>query len=310
MRLRSLCLAWVVTLMFAAMYGCGGGNQPGGGGNSNSGGDGTTSASDGEGDGTGDDGSSADGESDGTEVVSTEGWGHLKGKFIVTGAPAPEKITVSGNDVAVCGKFDLVSESIVAGPEGELANVILTLYTPRGDEPVAPHESYAKTADASVVMDNKDCRFDPHVTLLRTSQTLVIKNSDPVGHNTKIESQNNPINPIIPPGQSLEETGFDKPERLPVGASCSIHSWMKGYLVVLDSPYMAATDEQGEFLMENLPAGKHTFTVWHEASGYVSDVQVNGSAKSWSRGRVDVIIRDGETTDLGEVKVSYDKLSG
>ena len=76
------------------------------------------------------------------------------------------------------------------------------------------------------------------------------------------------------------------------------------------SPYMAKSDDKGEFLIENLPAGKHTFTVWHEKGGYVQDVDVDGESESWSRGRVEVIIKDGETTDLGEVTVTYDSLSG
>ena len=303
------CLFSLALISILALAGCGGGGQPsggGGGGGSSSGDDGSTATGDGESDGSDSDDSS----SDDSEAVSTEGWGHLKGRFIVTGAPEPAKISVVGNDAAFCGTFNLVDESVVAGPNGELANVILTLYTKRGDDAPEPHESYAASASDSVEMDNKNCRFDPHVTLLRTSQTLIIKNSDTVGHNTKVESEHHPINPIIPPGQTLEEKGFNKAERLPVGASCSIHSWMKGYLVVSDSPYMAKSDEKGEFLIENLPAGKHTFTVWQEKGGYLSDVEVDGKAESWSRGRVEVIIKDGETTDLGEVKVTYDALAG
>ena len=43
------------------------------------------------------------------------------------------------------------------------------------------------TASDEVVLDNKDCRFEPHVAVVRTSQKLALKNSDPVGHNSKID---------------------------------------------------------------------------------------------------------------------------
>ena len=293
-----------------ALLGCGGGDPPSSGDSSSSSGDDGSSSSDGS--PTTDDGASDDGAADdGSEEVSTEGWGHLKGKFLVKGAPAAKKIEVAGNDAAYCGKFDLHEEEVVVGDNGELANVVLTLNIGRGDEPPTPHESYAADAEAAVLMDNKDCRFEPHITLLRTSQTLDIKNSDTVGHNTKIDPPNNTaINPIIPPGQTLEGNKFEKAERLPVGTSCSIHTYMKGWLVISESPYMAVSDESGEFLIENLPAGKHTFTVWQEKAGYLSDVEVGGKATEWSRGRVEVIIKDGETTDLGDVTVEYAKLEG
>jgi len=293
----------LLSILALVLAGCGGeGETPSGRGD----GDGRATTTD---DDTAQNGSGSETDG-GEEEIPTEGWGHLKGKFIVTGAPEPLKIEVTGNDVAYCGQFEILDESVVAGENGELANVVLTLYTKRGEDPPEPHESYAETAEAEVVLDNHMCRFKPHVQLLRTSQTLVIKNSDTVGHNTKINSENHPINPILPPNQVLKDDQFDRAERLPAPTSCNIHPWMSAWLVISDTPYMAVSDKNGEFLIENLPAGKHTFTVWHEAGGYVDEVEVNGEAKKWSRGRVDVVIRDKETTDLGEVKMTYLQLSG
>ena len=310
MKCRSTWLC-TVAILSLCLFGCGGGNQPSGGGSSSSGGG---SSSTGDGSSSDDGGVESDGDaaddsaSDGSEEVSTEGWGHLKGKFLVKGAPEPKKISVTA-DVAFCGKFTLVDESVVAGPDGELANVVLMPYVKRGDAPPTPHDSYNDSAEATVVLDNQGCKFHPHVTLLRTTQTLLIKNSDEVGHNTKIDSPNNPINPIVPPGQELEEKGFTEAERLPASTSCNIHPWMNAWLVVTESPYAAVSGENGEFMIENLPAGKHTFVVWHEKGGYVSDVSIGGKSESWSRGRVDIVIKDGETTDLGEVTIAYDKLA-
>lgn len=249
------------------------------------------------------------GKSDGSEV-STEGWGNLKGKFIVVGAPEPAKVKVTA-DPQYCGKYDLVDESVVAGPNGELANVILLPYVKRGDQPPTPHESYAADADATVLLNNLHCRFEPHVATLRTSQTLDIKNSDTVGHNTKIDvkSPNTAFNSIIPPGDT-KDVKMEAAERLPVHVSCSIHPWMKAYLVVTDTPYVGVTGKDGEFEIKDLPAGKHTFIVWQEKAGYLSDVEVDGKATKWTRGRVEVVIKDKETTDLGEVKVKYEDMTG
>jgi len=56
-------------------------------------------------------------------------------------------------------------------------------------------------------MDNKGCRFEPHAAVMWTSQTLVLKNSDPIGHNVKGDVQANPaFNPMatMPPGISTQ----------------------------------------------------------------------------------------------------------
>ena len=70
---------------------------------------------------------------------------------------------------------------------GSFANVVVYLYLRGKTAPV--HESYSETADAKVTLDNDKCRFEPHVCLLRTSQTLVVGNKDDVGHNTKIDTR-------------------------------------------------------------------------------------------------------------------------
>ena len=44
---------------------------------------------------------------------------------------------------------------------------------------------------------------------------------------------------------------------------------MDSYIEVLDQPYAAVTDTDGKFRIEKLPAGEHTFTVWHERCGYL-----------------------------------------
>ncbi len=295
-----LLLGSIVAAVVVSLVGCSGGGDRGGG-------SGTTKppAASGNQGGT----ASTDTGSGSEEEISTEGWGTLKGRFVVTGAPEPNKITVTGDDVAYCGEFNLVDQSVVAGADGGLANVVLMLYTKRGTEPPQPHESYQADEQATVTMNNLMCHFVPHVTLLRTSQTLEIKNSDTVGHNTNIKSSEHPINPLIQPGAAIDEN-FTTAEREPAAASCNIHPWMKGWLVVRESPYMAATDEKGEFMIENLPAGKHTFQVWHEKGKFLSQVEVGGKPATWSGGRVDVIIKDGETTDLGDVTITYGALSG
>ncbi|REJ94253.1 MAG: hypothetical protein DWQ34_09270 [Planctomycetota bacterium] len=67
---------------------------------------------------------------------------------------------------------------------------------------------------------------------------------------------------------------------------------MRGYILLRDNPYMAASDRHGRFSVKHLPAGEHTFQLWHERSGYLRNVQF-GSQQSDAKGRVTLIIGEG-----------------
>jgi len=229
----------------------------------------------------------------------------MKGRFIYGGdAPSAKKLTVT-KDTVVCGKHDLFNESLIVNSENKgIRNVVVQLYLKRNAKRPAIHESYEQTADAKVNLDNASCRFDGHVVGIRTSQTLLIRNLDGVGHNTKIDSlSNTAINPILAANSEMEHK-FTKAERNPVPVSCSIHPWMNGYVVVQDHPYFAVTDENGEFEIRNLPAGDWTFTAWHEKSKNISEVTIAGTKQEWKRGRFGQSINNEKTTNLGDIVVA------
>ena len=240
-----------------------------------------------------------------TVVEANEGWGHLKGKFIYDGSPPVQSPLTITKDAEICGKHDVVDESLVVNKANRgLANVVVYLYVGRGKDAPKSHQSYGETADARVELDNNNCRFEPHVCLLRTSQTLVIKNSDSVGHNTNIAVTSNPsFNQMVPGGSELELT-FMSAERRPATVGCNIHPWMQGWLLPQDTPYFAVSGKDGEFEIHHLPSGKWTFQVWHERAGSVDQVTIDGKATKWSRGRVEVTIDADGVTDLGAIELS------
>jgi hypothetical protein len=227
------------------------------------------------------------------------GWGDLQIQFVYAGTPpTPAKLNVD-KDVEFCGKHNLVDESLlVDGTSKGIANIIVWLY----DKPPDIHTSYGATANATVRMDNMGCRFEPHVCVLRTTQTLELHNSDTPGHNTKGDVQSNTaFNHLIPGGGSINVT-LNAPERLPAPVGCNIHPWMNGWLVVQEHPYVGVSDVNGKLVIKNLPTGKWNFVAWHEKSGYTQDVTVGGTATSWSKGRFEWTINEGEN-NVGTVEL-------
>lgn len=118
-------------------------------------------------------------------------WGDLRGQFIFDGPiPARESIAIT-KDTAVLGET-IDDESLVVKPENRgLANVVIYL-VPKTDADLRVHASYNRTAKAKVELAMQGGRFNPHILLLRTTQTLVQRNQDKIGHHANIQFVNNP----------------------------------------------------------------------------------------------------------------------
>ncbi len=58
------------------------------------------------------------------------------------------------------------------------------------------------------------------------------------------------------------------PDSSPLIASCGTHPWMSCCIWVVDNPYFAITDRDGNYSMKNVPAGKCRIVFWHEVLGY------------------------------------------
>jgi hypothetical protein len=232
-------------------------------------------------------------------AISAE-WGSVKGRFVVDGAPPKlDPLVVTKDQHCIDSKP--VNETVVVGEDGGLANVVVFLRLPRGGK-VAVHPDYEAKLSEPAVLDNNGCSFKPHISLVRVGQPFIIKNSDPVGHNTKASLvANGQFNVTIAAGQETK-TPLNRPESIPLPVNCNIHPWMQAHVLVQDHPYMAATGEDGTFEIANVPAGKHEFQLWHEAAGYLKNVKYKGGAAD-RRGRAALTIAAGQTLDLGDIKV-------
>jgi hypothetical protein len=228
--------------------------------------------------------------------------GSLKAKFVYDGkAPAPKPLAITA-DKAFCGKPEhakkLIDESLVVGPKGELANVLIYMTPARGQK-VAIHPNYEAKKKEKVSLNNMGCRFEPHVALLWTAQVLELSNADTVGHNTKIDGiSGKSINPLLPPGAKLDEK-FEVAERLPLIVGCNIHPWMRARLLIQDHPYFAKSGVDGTLEIKDIPPGEYEFRIYHGAAGYVTGGKVGGKDVKWTAGKFKAKIEDGKAFDLG-----------
>ena len=115
-----------------------------------------------------------------------------------------------------------------------------------------------------VVLDQKGCMYRPRVQAVRAGQTFRFVNSDPLLHNVRgFPTRNRPFNMGQKPGSDPRDRVFKRPER-PIEIQCDVHTWMRGYIFVMDHPFYSVTDEDGQFSIDGLPPGEYTLAAWHE----------------------------------------------
>lgn len=215
------------------------------------------------------DSSSAEDSSSGEAEASAEvgSPGVLSGRVVLKGDRVSLPVLIAqGADVKdkeVCAAVDVPDERLVVGADNGVANVFVYLVK-------APKNGKKLEIPADpFFFDQKNCRFLPHCSVIPTGQLVKVLSDDSVAHNTHTyPSRNTSISSVVSAGDRVGQVEFTygKAETAPFAVTCDFHGWMKAYHLPLDHPYYAVTDENGGFSIPDLPAGKHTFVVWHEAA--------------------------------------------
>ena len=249
--------------------------------------------------------SSAGGSADAVTAATGTGWGTLKGRFTFAGAAPQGKPLVVDKDTEVCsmGGMKLLDRSLLVDPSTKgLANVVVFARKTGRVKTVA--------AETPLVFDQKNCEFISPVFAARVGQTVDVRNSDPIGHNTNISGSS--FNQLIPAGQGTAykpdaETG------MPTMVTCNIHPWMKAYAVFRKDGYVAVSGADGSFTIPDLPAGEMIeFQVWHERSGGPNGaVGLEKPELKWTpKGRFQVKLEPDEVKDLGSLEIPAGVVGG
>lgn len=129
------------------------------------------------------------------------------------------------------------------------------------------------------LLDQKGQRFIPRILAVVAGQAVDFRNSDNVFHNVFSYSPPKKFDlGRYPRGKSKRLT-FQKPGLVQV--FCDIHSDMRADIVVVPSRRFGYIDAEGRFRIEDVPAGRHTVTVWLPRRGLKNgevDVPENGPA--------------------------------
>jgi hypothetical protein len=205
---------------------------------------------------------------DGYQVVSVQDGGTIRGTVKWQGA-SPHLIASEINkDPEVCdplGQKHRDLERLLIAPTGGVANTVVFLR----------NISRGKAMDMPVSrrsLNQKNCRYEPHILLVPAQATLTVKSSDPLLHTVHMSGSADYNLPFTAQGQEITRPMTREGT---VSLRCNAgHVWMNGEMIVAKHPYYAVTDEDGNFELTQVPPGQYEIVAWHEGWRVVGESPV------------------------------------
>ena len=110
------------------------------------------------------------------------------------------------------------------------------------------------------VIDQHDHAFVPHVLVVQIGTAVQFPNTDRVSHHVYSFSAAKRFELPLYRGDVHPPMIFDEPGVVTLG--CNIHDGMLGFILVVETPHFALTNERGEVHFDDLPSGTYSLNVW------------------------------------------------
>jgi len=226
----------------------------------------------------------ADGGDDSAEVASLTPYkpsgqeGSIAGTINFSGAaPAPKGISMDADPVCASSSPDAQAEDLVVNGD-KLQNVFVYIKEGKVGDKNITSLRFDPPAQAAT-LDQRGCKYVPHVLGVQVNQQFNVLNSDPTAHNVNADAkQNEKFNQGQSPGAAPIVKQFKRAETV-IPVKCNQHPWMRAYVGVLQHPFFAVTDKDGKFEIKGVPAGTYTVVAWHEKypQGLTQSITVGAS---------------------------------
>ena len=146
-------------------------------------------------------------------------------------------------------------ERLIVGSQGGVANTVVYLKNiSRGKALELP--------EARRHLDQKDCRYIPHILLVPENAVLSMQSSDATLHTVHMDGAATLNLPFPFPGRVISRT-LSNPGLVHIRCNGG-HIWMSAELFVVRQPYYVVTGESGDFELTDVPPGTYQIVAWHE----------------------------------------------
>ena len=144
--------------------------------------------------------------------------------------------------------------SVVNAKNQPVADVVITAYPP-GLKAGAIRFPWPQA------MDQHNLQFDPFVLVVPVGADVTFPNRDAVRHHVYSFSPAKAFELKLYGKDESRSVRFERAGVVALG--CNIHDNMVGFIKVVDTPFAAKTDAQGQAVLKGLPAGAVPVHVWH-----------------------------------------------
>ena len=125
---------------------------------------------------------------------------------------------------------------------------------------IPPHSM--PLAKRTAVMDQVNRQFVPHVLPIQTGTWVDFPNSDQILHQIFSDSPIRRFSSPLYVGKPARPIQFPTAGVAQIG--CTIHEDMRGYIVVVDTPYFGMTTKTGQVSLADVSPGQYSVRVWYE----------------------------------------------
>ena len=140
-----------------------------------------------------------------------------------------------------------------------------------------PAEGHARAhRPGKYQMEQVKKQFAPRVLAVPVGSQVAFPNHDVFFHNVFSLSSVNKFDLGVFNQNMSRDVTFDKTGVVQV--LCNLHALMTAYIVVVDEPYFAVSDESGHFTVRDLPPGRYRMRVWNERSRHGAEKDIDLAA--------------------------------
>ena len=200
------------------------------------------------------------------KVMSVDNGGSLKGRVSLIGkVPSPRFFPlIASPNLEYCNRISdgkghrILFDFTVSASRGLKDTVVKLIGIPKG-------KPFSNKIQKMVM---KRCHTPKYVIGARNGETLLLENTDPIRHEVV--------------AYEFTDRGVDQRSHRPVDANtsqardifiknttknflikCNLHPFLQSRGVIVDNPYYAITDEEGNFSIKDIPPGTYKVIAWH-----------------------------------------------
>jgi hypothetical protein len=155
-------------------------------------------------------------------------------------------------------------ERLIIGSQGGVANTVVYLKNITSGKAMDLPEPRRH-------LDQKHCRYIPHILLVPEGGELSMVSSDATLHTIHMDGVATFNLPFPFPGRVNSRT-MQTPGLVNLRCNGG-HVWMNAEMFVAPHPYYAVTDESGRFQFTDVPPGTYQIVAWHEGWGLAGKEQ-------------------------------------